>query len=150
MIRDAVKEDLPRIVDLGKIMHAEARRLNKLTYVPAKAYIAIGALIGQENGLVRVVEEDGELTGGIAAMIKPHWFSTDLIAMDLALFMRPDKRGSLAAARLIKEYTEWAASKDAKITQFCISTGVHLASTGALLERMDFKPSGFLYDFVKE
>lgn len=146
MIRDAVKEDLPQIIELGRVMHAEARRLNKLKYVPARAYLSIASLIGADHGFVRVIEEDGELVGGMAAAVEPHWFSTDKMAYDIALFVRPDKRGGLAAAQLVKEYKAWADSQGAVITQFGISTGVHIASTGALLERLGFRPSGFLYD----
>ena len=146
MIRNAVKEDLPQIIELGRVMHAEARRLNKLTYVPAKVFLTMSSLIDNEEAFLRVAEEDGELIAGLAAIVKTHWYSTDKMAYDLALFVRPDKRGGLTAARLIKEYVAWAKAHDAVIVQFGISTGVHLASTGALLERLGFKPSGFLYD----
>lgn len=150
MIRDAVKDDMPQLMELGRMMYAEARRLNKMKFVPAKAYVTISSLIGTEHGFVRVAEEDGQIIGGLVAYVEPHWFSTDMMACDLALFVRPDKRGGLAAPRLVKEYVAWARERGAVITQFGISTGVHVASTGALLERIGFKPAGFLYDAVTE
>jgi GNAT superfamily N-acetyltransferase len=147
VIRPAHPGDLRQIIDLGRLMHEESPRLGKLRYVPAKAYTAIGRLIDSEDGFVRVVEEDGEIIGGIACCIKDHWYSTDKMAYDIALFVRPDRRGGLTAAKLVKEYVEWAREKGAVITQFGISTGVHLASTGALLNRLGFEASGFLYDY---
>ena len=146
MIRPAVKADLPKIVELGKAMHEEAERLRVMKFVPAKVYVTISGLIDSPDGLVLLVEEDFELVGGIAAMVKPHWFSTDLMAYDLALFVRPDRRGSVAAARLLKAYKDWAKEKGAVITQFGISTGVHLEATSALVERLGFQPSGLLFD----
>lgn len=148
MIRDAVKEDLPRLIEIGKVMHAEARRLNKFPYVPAKVYLVMSNLIGNENGFLRVVEQDGVVVGGLAAAIEPQWFSTGLMAYDMGLFILPEKRGTPAAAQLVSQYVIWAREKNAVITQFGISTGVHIASTGALLEHLGFKPSGFFYDYV--
>lgn len=146
MIRDAVKEDLPQLIELGRAMHAEASRLNKLVYVPGRVYLTLSPMITDPNSFLRVVEKDGEIVGGLAAYVKPHWFSTDLMAYDLALFVRPDQRGGMAAAKLVKQYMTWARSKNAVLTQFGISTGVNLASTGALLEHLGFRPSGLLFD----
>jgi GNAT superfamily N-acetyltransferase len=146
MIREATKDDIPRLVELGRVMHTEASRLNKLRYVPGKVYVLLSSMVGAEHCFVRVVEEQGEVIGGLVAAVEPHWFSTDLLAYDLALFVRPDKRGGLAAARLVAQYKVWAKERGAVITQLGISTGVNLASTGALLERIGFKPSGFLFD----
>jgi GNAT superfamily N-acetyltransferase len=146
MIRDAVKEDVPELVELGRQMHAEASRLNKLRYVPGKVFVQLSSMIGADHCFVRVVEEDGRLVGGLVAAVEPHWFSTDLLAYDMALFMRPDKRGGLAAAQLAKQYTEWAKERGAVVIQMGISTGVRLEATSALLERVGFKPAGFLFD----
>lgn len=146
MIRSATKADLPQLVELGRVMHAEARRLKKFVYVPGRVYVTLSTLIDSEDGFLQVVESEGEIIGGLAAYIEPHWFSTDRMACDLALFIRPDKRGGTATARLVKAYKAWGKEKGALITQFGIGTGVHLASTSALLEHLDFKPSGFLFD----
>jgi GNAT superfamily N-acetyltransferase len=146
MIRPAVRDDLPQLVELGRVMHAEARRLNKLTYVPAKVYANIANLIGAEHGFVWVAEEDSQIVGGLVAYLDSPYYSTDRMAFDMALFIRPEKRGGMTAARLVKEYMAWAKRKNAVITQFGIGTGVHLGSTSALLERVGFKPSGFLFD----
>lgn len=146
MIRDAVKEDIPQLIELGRAMHAEARRLNVMKYVPARVFVTLSSLIDSPEGFVKVVERDGELIGGLAAMARMHWFSTDRIACDLALFIRPDRRGGMTAALLLKEYKEWAKQQEVKLTQFTVSTGVHIASTGGLLERVGFKPAGFVFD----
>lgn len=146
MIRDATKADIPQLVELGKVMHAEARRLNKLSYVPGRVFVTLATLLESNSAFLRVSEEDGEIVGGLIACVEQHWFSTDMMAYDLALFVRPDKRGGMTAAHLIEEYKRWAKEQGAVITQFGISTGVNLASTSGLLERLGFTPSGFLYD----
>lgn len=148
MIRAAVKEDIPRLIEIGKTMHAEARRFKKFTYVPAKVYLVLSNLVDNENGFLRVAVQDGEVVGGLAAAVEPQWFSTGMMAYDMGLFILPEKRGTPAAAEMVTQYVTWAREKNAVITQFGISTGVHIASTGALLEHLGFKPSGFLYDYV--
>lgn len=151
MIRAAIPQDLPGIVLLGKVMHAESPRLGKLRYVPARALQTMAGLIDNPQGLLLVAEEpSGLLIGGLAAICREHWYSDQRMAYDLALFIHPEKRGGLAAPRLLQAYKDWAKEQGAVITQFGISTGVNLATTSRLLERMGFKPSGFLFDATQE
>lgn len=145
-----MKEDLPKLVELGREMYMEARRLHRAKYVPGKVYVTLASLIGVDHGFFRVVEEDGEVVGGLAAYVEPFWFSTDKYAQDLGLFIRPDKRGGIAATRLVREYKHWAKERGAVITQFGIGTGVRVEKTRALLEHSGFIAYGLQFEAAEE
>lgn len=145
-IRAASLRDLPQLVELGRVMHAESPRLGKLTLDELKAKATLAGLMSSAGGLLLVAEHEGKIIGGIAAVITEHWYSHDKMAYDIALFVRPDKRGGILAARLINAYAAWAREHGAVITQMGISTGVNVDTTGQLLENLGATRSGVLYD----
>jgi GNAT superfamily N-acetyltransferase len=145
-IRAASLRDLPQLVELGRVMHAESPRLGKLTLDELKLKATLAGLMSSATGLLLVAEDEGKLIGGIAAVITEHWYSHDKMAYDLAVFVRPDKRGGILAARLINAYAAWARDHGAVITQIGISTGVNVDTTGAMLEHLGYTRSGLLYD----
>jgi GNAT superfamily N-acetyltransferase len=149
-IRPANLTDLNALVALGRVMHAESPRMGRMEYAELKAKATLAGLIASpDNCLLLVADEGGKLVGGIAAAIEEHWFSNDKMAYDLALFVHPDKRGGMTAARLLNAYAHWAKEKGARITQFGISTGVNLETTGALAEKLGFERSGVLFDVAE-
>jgi GNAT superfamily N-acetyltransferase len=146
VIRRATMDDLPHIVSMGRAMVAESPRLRAFRYTPAKVHVTVSHLIDNEDGFVYVDEQNSEIVGFLIAYVEPHWFSIDKLACDLALYVRPDKRGGVIAARLLNRYKEWGREREAVITQVGVSSGVQLESTSGLLERLDFQSSGFIYD----
>lgn len=117
MIRLATPDDVPALLALGERMHADSN-FASLAWDAAKMSALIEQLIGMPGGFVRVYVADGEVRGGMLAMACPHWCSADLVATDLALYVEPDSRGGLGAARLLAAYVGWAQVKGAKMIQF--------------------------------
>ncbi len=145
-IRPATLDDLDVLMDIGEAMHKESPRFSRMTYSHAKVLQTFIDLINADCGLIVVAEQDGEIIGGIAAMATPHWFSHDLMASDLALFILPEHRGGMTAVRLIKHYIAWAGEKGAVITQMGISTGVHAEETAAMFSAVGLKQFGYLFE----
>lgn len=144
MIRPATFEDVQPMVELGALMHRESR-FSVLQYDPEKVGATIRYLIDNDQCAL-VAEDNGEVIGGFIGMIMPHWASQDLVASDLTLFVHPNKRGGLSAAKMVKAYREWAVSRGAKMVNLGISTGVNAELTGQLYERMGFTRIGFIYE----
>jgi GNAT superfamily N-acetyltransferase len=145
-IRPATLDDLDVLMDIGEAMHKESPRFSRMSYSQAKVLQTFIDLINADCGLLVVAEQDGEIIGGIAAMVAPHWFSHDLMASDLALFILPEHRGGMTAVRLIKHYIGWAGEKGAVITQMGISTGVHAEATAAMFSAVGLKQFGYLFE----
>lgn len=146
-IRQATIDDLGAIIALGKQMHAESGRFGVLAFDEQKVRDRFANLVANDNAFVLVCEqEDGEIVGGFAGYVAEHWYSTDKAAQDLALFVRPDRRGGIAAARMVKAFIAWAKERGALQIVLGISTGVRVEETAALYRSIGLKQFGYLYE----
>lgn len=146
MIRPATIDDLPRLLALSRAMHAESR-YSVLSFSHDKVLDML--MLVMQRGLVLVAERDGQIIGGFAGVVEPHWFSDDLIATDLGLFVEPGKRGGFAAAALVGAFLEWAERRGAKMTDILINTGVRVEDTAKLFNRLDGEQVGLIFSWRK-
>lgn len=144
MIRPATPDDIPHMLALGRMMHAEAPRFRDRTWSDTKVAALIAGLIQLGDGLALVAEHDGEIVGGFLGVICEDFFGPDRMAQDYALFVRPGKRGAMAGAQLVGAFIAWA--RDRRATPIVgVSTGVDVEKTGRLLEACGLHPFGQLY-----
>lgn len=146
MIREATIEDLDRLVVLGRCMHRESERFSQLAFDADRLRNTLRSAIESEHAFTWVAERGGVVVGGMFAMLTPHWFSADLTSCDLALFMLPEHRGTMAAARLLNAYGTWARSCGAKHILFGVMTGVHVEETVRLCERLGWRRAGVVME----
>lgn len=143
MLRAATLEDIPGILVLGRQMHAESW-YGYLPFDEEKVAALMGNLIAHEFGFAQVIEQDGEIVGGLAGMIGEFWFCHERIASDFALFVTPGRRGSIGAVRLVKEFIEWAKANKAEVS-LAVSTGVRIQETGELYQALGLTHVGGVY-----
>lgn len=147
MIRPATLDDLDVLVELGRRMHAESERFSRLTFDSAKVRNLLARLIPSEDALVLVVESPGgEVTGGFVGYMTAHWYSEEKAAQDLSLFVRPDRRGGIAAAAMVNRFVEWARGRGCKQIVLGISTGVRVEQTSELYHRLGLKQFGLSFE----
>jgi GNAT superfamily N-acetyltransferase len=146
VIREATLEDIPALLALGQRMASESPRFSKLAFSDEKLTATLTDVIRSPRGFLWVAEEEAELLGVMVAIVHPHWFSDDLIASDLALFVYQHARGGMAAARLVKQYKAWARESGAVLVQAGVSTGLGTETTAGLYERMGFERCGVILD----
>lgn len=147
MYRTATIDDLDTLVELGAEMAAESPRFSQLKFNAEKLRRTLYNLIDIPTGFVCVCDDDGTVVGGIAAICAPHWASDDLVASDLALFVRRDmRRSGRIALRLIERYVSWATDRGAVLIQMGITTGVHPEATEALYEHAGLRWAGTLME----
>ena len=142
MIRDAAHADIHAIVALGELMHAESPHYRALSWDAGKVAEMVARLIDSPHGLALVLERGDQIIGGVLALAVEHWSSRDLVACDLAMFVRPECRGGIAAARLLESYRLWAESLHCRLIQFGVMTGVHVEQTEALAMRLGWRRQG--------
>jgi GNAT superfamily N-acetyltransferase len=143
MVRDATFDDIAAMVALGQIMHAESR-YSFMAYDGEKVASTLKTLM-QTGGFVRVHERDGEIDGGMVGYMAEAWFSRARVAAELALFMRPDKRGGVAAWYLLSEFSAWAENQGAQEITLAITTGVKVEETGRMYQRLGFEQVGGVF-----
>lgn len=146
MIRQATHADIPRLVELGAMMHAESPAYSRLAFSPEKLATTLGVTV--DRGFAQVVETDWRVIGGMFGLVVPHWFSDDLQACDLALFIEPQFRGGMAAVRLLRAYGEWAKESGAKQILFGITTGIDVETTQMLCERLGWRRAGVVMEMT--
>lgn len=139
MIRAATNDDVPRMVELGELMHAESPRWSRLSYDRGKVAALLADLIASPEGFAWVAcDESGGVVGGLIAFIGEHWSSRDRVAQELALFVEQNKRGALCAARLIAVADAWAEGCGVKWLEAGTSSGVAPERTTQLYEHLGF------------
>jgi L-amino acid N-acyltransferase YncA len=142
MVRDATLEDIPAMIRIGEIMHAESR-YSFMTYDGEKVAFTLKTLIG--TGFVRVHEHNGEIDGGMVGYMGEPWFSNERVASELALFIVPGKRGGMAAWYLLSEFVAWCDQQGAREITLAITTGVKVEETGKLYQRLGFEQVGGVF-----
>lgn len=143
MIRPAKHEDIPRLVELGALLH-KTSSFSRMSYNPEKVGDLLGQLI-DGLGVVFAAEIDGQVIGGFAGALTEPWFGDDLIAYDYSFFIEPGKRQGFIAIKLILAFQEWAKAKGAKEIQVGITTGINVAGTTRLYRRLGFEYNGPLF-----
>lgn len=141
MIRPATNEDVPRLIELGVVLHASTSYA-ALDFNHDKAAAFLHSLIVSPNGVVFVSVHDDVIIGGMVGGLVDQWFNDDLIAYDYSLFVEPGRRQGIVAARLIAAFQEWARIKGAKQIYMGIGTGVGVEGTTRLYERMGLRVAG--------
>ena len=143
MLRDATTDDVPALVDLGRVMHAESPTFAALRFDEAKLAATIVHVIQSPDGFARVATDaGGDVVGAMLGLATPHWFSPDRVACDLALFIRPEHRGGMAAVRLLNAYAHWAEDIGAALVMFGVMTGVEPEKTEQLCSRLGWRRGG--------
>lgn len=140
MIRPAKHSDVPRLIELGTLLHATTS-YSTMSFCPDKSAAFLHELINGQ-GVVFVAEVRGEVVGGMAGAVTDQWFSNDLIAYDYSLFVEPSKRNGVIAIRLIQSFKEWAKIKGAKQIYMGIGTGVSVEGTTRLYESQGLRNIG--------
>ena len=143
-IRPATADDIPALIALGAVMHAESPRFSRFAFERDRLDGNIRMVLAYEYGFAVVAECAGEMVGGLLAVAMPH-FACDLLqACDLAYFVRPDRRGGIAAVRLADAYREWAASLGAEAS-IGLNTGVQPERTAKLLAALGAQQTGTVW-----
>lgn len=144
-VRAATHLDLASIIALGKRMHAEAPALKHAPFDEGKVQFALSHAL--TSGCILVHETAEEIDGYFIGIVVERWFSRAKMACDLALYVRPDRRGGLIAWRLLDGYLFWCKTHGlpARDVQVSISTGAAVDATGRLFERLGFEPIGGNY-----
>lgn len=143
MVRSATFDDIPAIVGLLRVMHAESR-FRSIEFVDAKAAATVAGLL-TERMCVLVAEREGAMIGFFLGAVSEYFFSHEPFAADLALFVDPSQRGGMAGASLLRAFKAWAQARGIRHVEIGVTTGVTVEKTAALFERLGFRRQGITF-----
>lgn len=138
MIRAAKHSDVPRLVELGTMLH-QISSYSTLNFSAEKTAAFLHELINGQGGVVFVAEINGEIVGGMAGGIVDQWFSDDLIAYDYSIFIEPSRRSGFTARRLVLAFVEWSRLRGARHVQLGIGTKLNVEGTSKLYQSLGFE-----------
>lgn len=140
MIRAATCADIPRLIELGAIMHATTSYASK-PYCHEKTAAFMAHLI-TGAGVIFAAEVNGEVVGAMAGGITDNWFNDEVIAYEFFVFIDPVRRSGILALKLILAFIEWARIKGATQVQMGVTTEVGTDGIARLYESVGLRNSG--------
>lgn len=147
LIRFAIAEDIPALVELGKEIHA-GTRLSALPYDEEKLASQFRAILEPPNEsyciFAAVVPGEG-FVGALMGAVSEYPFSGARMSSNYVYFVRSRYRGSSLAVRLLFAFRQWARNRDTML--FCISqnAGVDTGRFDKYMHHLGFARTGGNY-----
>ena len=132
--RLAMPFDREAVLDLAEMQVAET--LPHLDYDRDLAGETFDSGIDFADPTFFVAEEDGEVIGYLMGLIEGYAFTSGVFVVQEVLYVRPDKRGSRAAAALLKEFMEWGKTVGARECILGISNKFQPDRTARFMEHI--------------
>jgi GNAT superfamily N-acetyltransferase len=142
VIRDSRKEDIPKLLQLGLKMAQEAPEYVDCGYDEQKVEQLLISLQESASGIVLVAEDSGQIIGMLLGGVAEYFFSREIYAFDLAVYVTPEKRGSRHFLQLIKHFERWCIELGVPTIKLGISTGNQV---GEIYTRLGYEKTGELF-----
>jgi GNAT superfamily N-acetyltransferase len=144
-VHRATSDEVEDIVAVLRLMHAESVYA-QVALNPAKltAFVKV-AISHPEHVCLLYKGSSGEIFGVFIGYINSYFFSDEKAARDLITYVRPEKRGSMAAYRLWKGFQEWAISKGAPRIWYGTSSGINPSRSRAFYTKLGFTEVGSIF-----
>lgn len=136
LVRLALETDLPALLELSHMQQVET--LPHLDYDPAVATQTFQAYLDTANPTFLVVVEDGIVIGFLMALFHAYAFCRGHFVGQEVIYVRPDKRGTRAAARLVKAYDAWASQTGPREIFAGVANGVTIDRTVRFFEHFGY------------
>jgi len=139
VIRRAIRDDIPAIIEMARDMHSESPRYRVLGFEPEKINaLALHLMLNKGAGGVLVAEKEGRLVGMFAFHVGQHFFSNDTFASDVVMYVRPEHRGGFVFPRMVRAFEAWADEYLVAEKLLGVSAEIDSQQTIAVLERMGY------------
>lgn len=138
--RPACAADRADVLALGRAMVAELRP--SLTYDGTRAEANFNRALARGNPHVMVVEDAGRIVGFMVAAALEYAACSGFYIEQQLFYVRPDKRGSRAAAVLFAGFIRWAESIKPEEVFAGVAWGRRSAAAARWLGRFGFEPAG--------
>lgn len=139
--RLALAEDWPRILPLFRA-HAEEFGAH-LGFDEDRTRELFHNAVTKASPTVWVAECEGDLIGYLAGEIYGYFFTSGIYVQQELIFVRPDKRGTRAAVKLIREFIRWGDMLGARELFFGTSTNFQPERTARLFEHFGAERVGY-------
>jgi GNAT superfamily N-acetyltransferase len=134
----ATEDDVPRIMDCAREFCALlGQKLNEAHYETVWRLKLRGDL-----GAIFLLEDDGDIVGGIGAIKAQDMLSADWYAIEAFWYVKPEHRGGLWSVRLMKRFEEWGFG-EARCAEVAM---VHMEQSMPAQLKAFYERSGYVLD----
>lgn len=145
-IRDAGEADIPQLLAMAARFCEASGHADHAAFDPASMERSLRCLIGGEDGILLVAEEDGSLAGMAGGLVYPLYFAAGrLTGQELFWWVEPAFRGSGAGLALVRGMEGAARNKGAGTFVMGALESLRPGAVGALYERSGYRPMEHLY-----
>ncbi len=124
-VRKASKDDIPAILPLLRQFHSESVFHDVPPDETTVSKFLLGCLDRQDRACVLLYEfAASQVDGLLIGYCEHYWFSPQKGAWDLAVYVRPERRGSLIAYRLWSQFQSWAIEVGAHLLWMGTASGI--------------------------
>ena len=126
-------------------MHQEGE-YRFLPFEESRCVALLERCLKQPDSWCALVAEDGEEIAGMLVGYKSNYvFCSEVVACDLAFYVRPNRRGSFAATTLIRRFSAWARECGAREICLCTSLNIRSERTAAFYQKLGFRQVGGVF-----
>lgn len=134
LTRLAMEYDRDAVLDMAAAQVAET--LPHLDFERDLASETFDQSINFADPTIFVAEQGGELIGYLMGLMEGYAFTSGVFVVQEVLYVRPDKRGTRAAAALLQEFVRWGETLGARECIFGISNGFQPDRTAKFMEHL--------------
>jgi len=103
------RKDALELLVIAEQMHNESPNYQKRLFDKQRIWSLFDNSVKYPGKVCVIFAKDGdEIIGGILGQMNAQYFSGDLIATDLGMFLKPEHRGGTAFVRMFKAFEQWA------------------------------------------
>lgn len=140
LARLLIDSDIPQIL---KLAEAHAREITPgHEFSPERALVTYNRYRNDGNGIHFVAEEGRDIVGYIGAYISDYPYTVGHAVVLDVIYVKPECRGSRAAALLMTRFTEWADRVKPLETFFRTGNSGMSPKLSAFFQRYGFTPVG--------
>lgn len=132
--RLALESDEDAVVALARMQVEET--LPHLDFNEEITRETFGLYLKRAEPTIFVADDHGKVVGYLMALVQGYAFTSGLFVVQEALYVHPDKRGTRAAAHLVKQFVRWGEHMQAREIIFGISNGFQPERTAKFFENV--------------
>lgn len=141
IVRLAREYDEDTLVAMARMCAAEG--MPHIEFVEKRVRETFRRYLKTANPTFFFAEQDGKIAGFLQAAICGYDFADGIYTAQDVLFVRPDKRGSRAAALLIREFVLWSDQLGALENRGGNDNGLTSRRTARFLSKFGFAEVGY-------
>jgi GNAT superfamily N-acetyltransferase len=146
-IRFATAEDIPTLVDIGRVYQQESR-FKRYRYNPEKLRLNLENLVANTSGSHCFFVADNAKREPYALLIgciETYFFSDEPVAQSILFWVHPEHRGGSAAVKLMQAFRKWAMNRNAFEVAIGVNSAVHIDKADQFFRKLGFQITGGNY-----